>query len=175
MKFLITGPPKCGKTTFIKLLFKELSPLKPAGFYTEEIREKGIRVGFALYDQNLKFCGTLAHINFSTPYKVSKYSVDIKNFEKFLKNFNFRESKIIIIDEIGKMEAFSNYFKELIIEILNSDKIFIGTIAQKGTPFIEEIKKRSDIKIFDLSFFSKENILKDIKLKILQKGENFKT
>ncbi len=169
MKILITGPPKCGKTTFIKSLFKELSILKPVGFYTEEIREKGIRVGFGIYNYEFKFCGLLSHINFDTPYKVSKYSVDIESFEKFLKTLNFEKSNVIIIDEIGKMEVFSDYFKDLIIDILNSDKIFIGTIALKGTPFIEEIKKRKILRTFNLEFVKKEVILNKIKEELYAK------
>lgn len=170
MKILITGPPKCGKTTFIKNLFKELKDLKPAGFYTEEIRAGGNRVGFEIYDQDFKFCGTLAHIKFNTPYKVSKYCVDVENFEKFLKKLNLEEYKIIIIDEIGKMEVFSDYFKKLIIKILNSDKVFIGTIALYGNPFIEEIKKKKDLKIFNLEFEKRDVILNIIKEELWKKA-----
>ncbi len=43
---LITGPPRVGKTTLIKRLFEELTHHHPVGFYTEEIREGGIRKGF---------------------------------------------------------------------------------------------------------------------------------
>lgn len=170
MKYLITGHPGCGKTTLIKRFFKEFKDLSPEGFYTEEIREKGIRVGFAIYGSNFQFKGKLAHINFNTPFKVSKYSVDLENFEKFLKTINFMESKMIIIDEIGKMEAFSNYFKDLIFEILNSDKIFLGTIALKGTPFIDEIKKRKGVKIFNMDFIRSEEIFKIIKEEIWKKA-----
>ncbi len=122
MKVLITGNPGCGKTTFIKEIFLEFKNLNPLGFYTEEIREKGKRVGFALYDKDFNFSGILAHINFNTPYGVSKYFVNLEYFEKFLRGLNFKEQNLIIIDEIGKMEIFSNYFKNLIIEILNSKK-----------------------------------------------------
>lgn len=169
MKYLITGPPGCGKTTFIKKLFLEFKELKPEGFYTEEVREKGIRVGFSIYDSNFNFRGYLAHINFNTPYKVSKYSVDLENFEKFLKTLNFLNSKIILIDEIGKMEVFSVYFKNLILEILNSNKIFIGTIALKGNIFIEEIKKRKGIKIFNMEFIRSNDLFKIIKEEIWEK------
>jgi len=44
-KFLITGRPGAGKTTLIKKAARMLQPLHPVGFYTEEIREQGERVG----------------------------------------------------------------------------------------------------------------------------------
>ena len=43
---LITGAPGTGKTTLIRAVVAE-SPLKAAGFLTEEIREGGERVGGA--------------------------------------------------------------------------------------------------------------------------------
>ena len=47
-KFLITGRPGAGKTTLIKQVARMLQPFRPVGFYTEEIRELGERVGFQL-------------------------------------------------------------------------------------------------------------------------------
>ncbi|MCS7180330.1 MAG: AAA family ATPase, partial [bacterium] len=42
---LITGLPGCGKTTLIKEIIKVIN-FEKVGFFTEEIREKGERVGF---------------------------------------------------------------------------------------------------------------------------------
>ena len=43
---LLTGPPACGKTTVIRRLIERLTDLRLAGFYTQELREHGQRVGF---------------------------------------------------------------------------------------------------------------------------------
>jgi nucleoside-triphosphatase THEP1 len=40
---MITGLPGCGKTTLFKKLAAELRNMRPMGFYTEEIREGGVR------------------------------------------------------------------------------------------------------------------------------------
>ncbi|MGE5831636.1 MAG: nucleoside-triphosphatase, partial [Methanomicrobiales archaeon] len=45
---LVTGAPGCGKTTLVRRVAENLEAIPVAGFYTEEIREKGERVGFAL-------------------------------------------------------------------------------------------------------------------------------
>ena len=54
-----------------------------------------------------------------------------------------------MIDEIGKMECFSEKFKTLISEVLDSEKMLIATIAMKGRGLIADIKKRTDIHCFE--------------------------
>jgi nucleoside-triphosphatase len=52
-KILITGPPRCGKSTLISRLIKYYSVeknYKVYGFLTPEVREKGNRIGFDIMD-----------------------------------------------------------------------------------------------------------------------------
>ena len=67
----ITGFPGRGKTTLIIEIIKDLK-LNAAGFYTKEIREKGMRKGFKIITLDGKE-GILAHLNVKSPYRVSKY------------------------------------------------------------------------------------------------------
>jgi nucleoside-triphosphatase len=122
------------------------------GFYTEEIREGGVRKGFELISLEGKK-GLLSHKEIRSPYQVGHYKVDIQNFEDFLISISFfnPSTRLIIIDEIGKMECFSDQFKKLLKEVLDSEKWVIGTIASKGSGFITEIKGRKDVKIFEIT------------------------
>jgi nucleoside-triphosphatase len=149
---LITGLPGVGKTTLIKKLSEELKHLHPAGFYTAEIREEGVRKGFELISLNGKR-GLLSHKDIKSPYRVGNYKVDIKGFEDFLDSIPFLEPRtgLTIIDEIGKMECLSDRFKKVLKEILKSDKLLIATIALKGSGLITEIKKRHDIRLFEIT------------------------
>ena len=45
MKLLVTGLPGTGKTTLLKEILTEAKGLSFSGFYTEEVREKGKRIG----------------------------------------------------------------------------------------------------------------------------------
>jgi nucleoside-triphosphatase len=73
----------------------------------------------------------------------------------FLEALKFAEHEtgLVIIDEIGKMECYSEKFRKLVKDLLDSGKpvIAIATIAQKGGGFISEVEKRGDISLFDLT------------------------
>jgi nucleoside-triphosphatase len=160
---LITGLPGVGKTTLIRKIFETLKNLHPAGFYTEEIREEDIRKGFELISLDGRR-GLLAHTGIRSLCRVGKYKVDVKGFENFFDSIPFfnPNTHLIMIDEIGKMECLSDQFKKLLKELLDSEKRVIATIAFKGSGLIEEIKKRHDIKLFELTKSNRDTLLFDI-------------
>ena len=160
---LITGLPGVGKTTLMKRISEALMDLNPVGFYTEEIREEGIRKGFEL----VSFSGRraiLSHTDIRSPYRVGKYKVDVKGFENFLDSIPYLSANthLIMIDEIGKMECLSDQFKKLMKELLDSEKRVIATIVFGGSEFIEEIKKRKDTTLFEITQSNRDSILSDM-------------
>jgi len=80
---LISGLPRCGKTTLVKQISdaQSLSD-RIKGFITEEIREKGERVGFKIISLPEREEGFLARKGFSSPYWVGAYGVNIAHLEK---------------------------------------------------------------------------------------------
>ena len=160
---LITGLPGVGKTTLIKRLLEELRYLHPAGFYTEEIREGGMRKGFELVSLEGRR-GVLSHMDMKSPYRFGKYKVDIKGLEDFLDTISCFDplTRLIIIDEIGKMECLSDKFKRFLKEILDSEKWVIATIALKGSGLIADIKKRQDVKLFEITKSNRDSLLREI-------------
>jgi nucleoside-triphosphatase len=147
----------------IKKLLEELKHLHPAGFYTEEIREEGQRKGFKLISLNGKR-GLLSHKDIKSPYRVGAYKVDIASFESFLDSVPFFDpsNRLIIIDEIGKMECLSDPFKKLLKKIFDSAKLVIATIPLKSGGFIERIKKRPDVKLFELKESNRNDLPPEI-------------
>lgn len=161
-----SGRPGCGKTTLIKQIISCLR-FKAGGFYTEEIREEGSRVGFKIFSLDGRQ-GILAHVKFKGKPMVGKYGVNIDALEDIGVNSiinALKENKIIIIDEVGKMELFSVKFKEAVLDALNSDNFVLGTIKSAPCEFTEEIRKRKDVKVIELqrdNGIIKEEILKEI-------------
>ena len=159
---LLSGPPGCGKTSLIKSVLKELKGAVAAGFYTSEIREKGIRMGFKISSLDGRE-STLAHVNYKGPHRVSKYGVSIENLESIgLKAIAdaIRDAGIIVIDEIGKMELFSEKVRKAILDALDSPKRVLGTIMMANDPFADQIKKRKDVQVVEIE--KGQNIMNEI-------------
>ncbi len=164
---LITGLPGAGKSTLIKKLSEIFKEFNPTGFYTSEIKENSVITGFeiiSLYGDSR----TLAHVNLKSKQIVGKYKVDVKGFDHFLENIFSKEKKtgLYIFDEIGKMECKSKKFSKIIIGLFNSEKPVIASISDKGTGLINEIKKRDDIKLFEITPHNHELKLKELTMKI---------
>ena len=164
---LITGLPGVGKTELLKklcIIFKEFNP---AGFFTSVILENGERAGLEIENLNGDAM-ILAHINMKSKYSAGKYKIDIKGFEDFLQQLMVKEKKtgLYFIDEIGKAECESKKFSKLIVDLLNSDKPLVATIPDKGTGLISEIRKRDDVRLFELTPHNQEQKLKELTMVI---------
>ena len=159
----IIGKPGCGKTTLITEILEELK-LNAGGFYTTEIREKGKRLGFKIITLDGDK-GILAHVNIKSPYRVSKYKVNIKDLEEIgVKSIlnALKENKLVLIDEVGSMELYSEEFKKAVTSALDSKNEVLGTIKLTPDPFTDKIKKRKDVRIFYLTQGNREDIKKEI-------------
>jgi nucleoside-triphosphatase len=155
---LFTGAPGCGKSTLIERIIKGLD--RPAcGFFTREIRERKRRVGFSITTLDGKR-GILAHEGLGGPHKVSRYGVCIEDIEQTAvpSMASEREGEIVVVDEIGKMECMSELFRDTLIAILDSDHPVIGSIALRGTPFIEGIKRRNDVLVVKVTDEIREDL-----------------
>ncbi|MBC7074325.1 hypothetical protein H5T58_03025, partial [Candidatus Parcubacteria bacterium] len=73
-----------------------------------------------------------------------------------------KENCPIVIDEIGKMELFSEKFREAILKALNAKNIVLATIKLTFDPFTDKIKKRKDTKVFYLTRQNSKEIKKEI-------------
>jgi nucleoside-triphosphatase len=150
---LLEGAPGVGKTTLLCTIGEKISHLGVGGFYTKEIREKGKRVGFRV-ETFTGESGVLSHARSKAGPRVGKYRVDVAGFERIgvagLERALF-ESNILLIDEIGKMELFSERFKEKVIHYLDSEKIVVATIMSRSDPFVDGLKGRSDVDLVEVT------------------------
>jgi nucleoside-triphosphatase len=146
----LTGAPSSGKTTVIKKVISGLE-LPANGFYTEEDKEAGKRVGFLMKTLDGRR-GYLAHQDIESDFHIRRYGVSIEHIEMIaVPSIAPTGQNIIILDEIGKMECFSEAFKQAATMALNSPNIVVGTITFGGDDFILAIKQRDDIEIHEVT------------------------
>ncbi len=137
-KILITGPPRCGKSTLISKLINYFTHEKDFiiyGFLTPEVREANNRIGFDIVDIFSGDISKLARVgDYKTRNQVGKYNVFVRNLNKFIEDkldLDGKSLDLVIIDEIGKMELFSKKFQYFIKKIFTLDLTIIATIGLK--------------------------------------------
>lgn len=161
---LITWMPKSGKSTLIKKVLQWLA--NKVGFFTNEIRENFKRVGFEL-ENHKGSKSILSHIDIVSDLKVSKYFVDIEKLDNLIPSISeFKNKDILFIDEIGEMELFSDKFRKLVLEYLNSENICIASISKiYSDEFIELLKKRDDTFLIEMN--ENNRLMTKLKVKFL--------
>ena len=162
-KVLLTGRPGCGKTTLIKRVVNELA-LPAGGFYTEEIRERGERVGFKIITLDGKEA-VLAHVDFKTADRVGKYGLDLSalvtvGIETLRTALRARE--LVVIDEIGPMEIRSRIFRDVVSEALYSGVLILGTITTRPFPFTDTIKNRPGVTLIEVRSENRERLVSEL-------------
>ncbi|XP_049868855.1 cancer-related nucleoside-triphosphatase homolog isoform X2 [Pectinophora gossypiella] len=161
-----------GKTTLTKKLTEYVNEkiVKTSGFYTEEVRKNHVREGFDVVSLDGKRGRLARDMSLLGPvkYKVGKYGVLIQEFESVaLPTLVQTEdpSHLLVIDEIGKMEFFSEPFKNKIKEIFSpaSECVVLATIpVRRGDALIESIRSNSRAKVWTVTRENRNTIHEDI-------------
>jgi nucleoside-triphosphatase len=144
-RIFLTGLPGCGKTTVVRKVADLLRGCA-SGFYTEEVRDdQGQRIGFGVISLDGKR-GELAHKGPGIGPRVGSYLVNVKDFERIaLPSLAVEAGRVLLIDEIGKMECCSEKFVRRVEKVFEAEISILATIPLRGGgDFIESIRRRQD-------------------------------
>lgn len=155
--YLITGPPRSGKTTVIRDVVDRLDAegYQAGGIYCPEVRSDGDRVGFEIVDVMTGESKVLAHVEYDEGPQVGKYRVSRANVDSvcaaaFPRAFD--DADLLIVDEIAPMEVYSDEFKRQVRRALDGDLPLIAAIHYHVTEgFIGEVKDRDDTETFEVT------------------------
>ncbi len=156
---LLTGMPGVGKTTIMSAVSGNLKDRLVRGFLTEEIRDQGRRVGFAL----VPFAGErkiMAHRDFVSRQRVGRYGVDVEMIDYVVDVALSPRAPadLYMVDEIGKMECFSSRFIEAIRHLLDDSRPLVATVALRGAGLIADVKRRKDVELWEVSAKNRQQL-----------------
>ena len=163
-KILLTGVPGCGKTTAVMKIIENLNCEKVAGFYTQEIRKNNTRKGFCWTGLD-GATGILAHVDIKGPFRVGKYGVDVAGFEEAVVpvlDVERADAELFILDEIGRMECFSERFVTAVRQLFASERSVLVTVARKGAGLISEVKSYPGTRLFNLTRENRDETIAEI-------------
>ncbi|CAN1170266.1 Cancer-related nucleoside-triphosphatase homolog [Linum perenne] len=184
--FLVTGPPGVGKTTLIMRVLESLKLSNPnlniQGFYTREVRGGrggNQRVGFEVVSldgrkaplSSISSESELCLMSRPDWPTVGKYRVDIQSFESVaLPELQVRKgTHLFIIDEVGKMELFSQSFFPAVLRLLQSNIPLLASIPLgHHIPQVERLRSHPGAQIFTLNQRNRDAVKDDIYMQLLQ-------
>jgi nucleoside-triphosphatase len=162
--YLLTGRPGTGKTSLIKEALAGF-PVKADGFYTEEIRRQGARLGFRLVTLDGREA-VLAGTDLDRRFRVGKYGVDVAALER-VGVAALREAaaagNLVVVDEIGRMELLSPEFRQAVTGLVEGGKRVLGTIMLQADPFADAIKRHPDVEVVTLTRQNYRETLEDLR------------
>jgi nucleoside-triphosphatase len=158
---LIEGRPAVGKTTVARRLGQLLreASVPLAGFVTEELREGGRRVGFAIETLDGRH-GVLAHVGLPGPPRVGKYGVDLGGFERLALPAlaSPPEGGIVLIDELGKMELASHAFRDAVSRLFEEPVALVATVHVARHPFTDALKRRPGVELVEVTVRNRDDL-----------------
>jgi len=132
-----------------------------AGLFTEEIRDRGGRVGFGIEALGGE-SGILAHVDIAGPPRVGKYGVDLETFERIAIPALSATARVRVIDELGKMELASERFREAISALFDEHVPVVATVHAYRHPFTDVLKGRADVETLPVNGGTRDRLPREL-------------
>ncbi len=156
----VTGRPGVGKTTLVRAVLGELDA-DAGGFTTVEVRDGGRRIGFDIIALSGER-GVLARVGLESLYRVARYGVNREDLERVgvaALERAIKESELVVMDEIGRMELCSEAFQEAVMRALDSGLPALGTIQDRHNAFLDAVRSREDVRIVRVTEENRDGLL----------------
>lgn len=156
---LVTGKPGIGKSTAVAATLEALRARPHAGFISSEIHENGKRQGFQIRTLRSNQSGVLASPTIESPVRfgslrpdgLPRLGVDLEFLRKHvvpeLRLALTEPECIVVLDELGPMQASAPELCEAIDALLDGPWTAIGSIAEAaGHAWLDEVKERANVR-----------------------------
>lgn len=76
---------------------------------------------------------------------------------------NLHDPELILLDEIGPNEEYAQQFQAEVFRLLDGGVPVLGVLQAAGTCFLEQIRRRADVTIYEVTKENRNRIPKEIK------------
>ena len=144
MNIILTGPKQCGKSTVIKK-FLQVYKGSVSGFISEfDDRASDTR---QLIIRNISSDNKICAVK----WKDGKANVNYDAFNEFAPKLIDVNSRLILIDELGKFEASCIKLQDAVEEAFSSSANVIAVLRLDAPGWINELKLREDTLVFNVN------------------------
>ncbi|MDD2549000.1 MAG: nucleoside-triphosphatase [Bacteroidales bacterium] len=151
--FIITGTVGEGKTTQVQKIVNELQSrgIPSSGIYSPRIMELGQTTGYDVVD--IETGGRepfLRLAEIENHERIGRYSILPKGYDfgrTALKRSKLNNSRLVIIDEVGRLDLDNQGWAENIDELVNSSQFLIFAVRDV---FADEVVKKWDLKDYSI-------------------------
>jgi nucleoside-triphosphatase len=159
---LLAGRPGVGKTTVIMQVVAALGD-QAGGFYTEEIRDADRRrAGFRLVALDGAEA-VMAHVDLRGEGRpqVGRYGVDMRAIQQVGVEALWRAMaayRVVIVDEIGKMELLCEPFKEAVNAAIEGQTAVLATAMMGTHTWVDELKSRPNVETWQVRIGNRDRM-----------------
>ena len=177
MKILLTASPGTGKSTIIDSVVQRFPGSKGGIVAREILNDSGERTGFTAVDQS----GAARQFMYRTnsPDQASiggLFNVDIDALDNFvvpaLNLCRSQKFQLIYVDEIGRAQARSAAFLELVRVLLSANTSILGSIVFEDEPWSLEFKEHAEVILLPVTLANR-SFLPDILLAAYKEADAF--
>lgn len=160
---LVSGVPGVGKSSCLERVADACKDMIVDGVISAEIRQEGKRCGFSMRLISSGSCGILASPEINSTIRFGTLSLDsgeprLGVTHEFLKNdvcSHLKEiigkADLIVVDEIGSMQATCQEFIDVVNELIAAETPLLASISLANHPWIRALRSRDDIPILELT------------------------
>jgi nucleoside-triphosphatase THEP1 len=162
LKILLTAPPATGKSTVITAVANKFEGNRYGIIAQEMLDETAKRIGFKSVDISGKSRQFMFRTETPTEESVGgEFDVDVRAIDEFVVpelQRGLNGDGLIIVDEIGRAQAKSAMFLDVLREIFASDCNILASIVYEDEPWSLEFKSNENAVKIEVTLLNRTNL-----------------
>lgn len=174
MKLLLTGAPRCGKSTLVRRLVERFPGNAGGMMAAELLGPEGRRCGFELQVVWRSAGGELRVVDravlaeaapdeMAEPLpgaRVGRYFVRPEALSLAVRALDgaMHEGGLVVIDEIGPLQLASPAFRDAVLRCLDGPGDLLATVAQSQDAFVELLKARPGVRVVEVTRQNRQHL-----------------